>query len=131
MFSDPVDDSPSDTQSFDEDDMYGSDGDVETISLKPLLEHVSEEQETSSINQCVADVEHPLEEQESSLNDYEVDMDIISNSENIHRSVNDFSLMVRALCEAEGIEVSNISHGQKIACIMMMGWIMHRRCLRN
>ncbi|KAI9443894.1 hypothetical protein H4582DRAFT_2071441 [Lactarius indigo] len=71
MFSDPVDDSPSDTQSFDEDDMYGSDGDVETISLKPLLEHVSEEQETSSINQCVADVEHPLEEQESSLNDYE------------------------------------------------------------
>ncbi|KAI9437309.1 hypothetical protein H4582DRAFT_2058302 [Lactarius indigo] len=93
MFSDPVDDSPSDTQSFDEDDMYGSDGDVETISLKPLLEHVSEEQETSSINQCVADVEHPLEEQESSLNEYEVDMDIISDSENIHRSVNDFSLM--------------------------------------
>jgi hypothetical protein len=36
MFSDPVDGSSSDTQSFDEDDMYGSDSGVETISLAPL-----------------------------------------------------------------------------------------------
>ncbi|KAH8977209.1 hypothetical protein EDB86DRAFT_3092913 [Lactarius hatsudake] len=33
MFSDPID--SSDAQSFDEDDMYGSDSNVETISLKP------------------------------------------------------------------------------------------------
>jgi hypothetical protein len=35
MFSDPINDSSSDTQSFDEDDMYGSDSGVETISLAP------------------------------------------------------------------------------------------------
>jgi hypothetical protein len=35
MLCDPLDSSSSDTQSFDEDDMYGSDSGVETISLKP------------------------------------------------------------------------------------------------
>lgn len=35
MLSDPIDSPSSDTKSFDEDDMYGSDSDVETISLKP------------------------------------------------------------------------------------------------
>lgn len=33
LFSDPLDGSSSDEQSFDEDDMCGSDSDVETISL--------------------------------------------------------------------------------------------------
>jgi hypothetical protein len=37
MFSDPVDGSSSDAQSFDEDDMYGSDSGVEKISLAPHL----------------------------------------------------------------------------------------------
>jgi hypothetical protein len=35
MLCDPLDSSSSDTQSFDEDDMYGSDSGMETISLKP------------------------------------------------------------------------------------------------
>jgi hypothetical protein len=35
MLLDPIDSSSSDTKSFDEDDMYGSDSGVETISLKP------------------------------------------------------------------------------------------------
>lgn len=35
LFYNAVDGSASDTKSFDEDDMYGSDSDVETISLKP------------------------------------------------------------------------------------------------
>jgi hypothetical protein len=38
MFFDPLDSSSSDTQSFDEDDMFGSDSGVETISLKPESE---------------------------------------------------------------------------------------------
>ena len=38
MLSDPLLNPSSDAQSFDEDDMYGSDPDVETISLRPLLQ---------------------------------------------------------------------------------------------
>ena len=38
MLSDPLSSPSSDAQSFDEDDMYGSDPDVETISLRPLLQ---------------------------------------------------------------------------------------------
>ena len=34
MLSDPLDSPSSDAKSFDEDDMYGSDSDVETISLR-------------------------------------------------------------------------------------------------
>ena len=37
-FSDPLESTSSDSKSFDEDDMFGSDSDVETISLKPSLE---------------------------------------------------------------------------------------------
>ena len=33
LFQDPIDDESSDAESFNEDDMYGSDPDVETISL--------------------------------------------------------------------------------------------------
>jgi hypothetical protein len=36
MLSDPLDSPSSDARSFDEDDMYGSDSDVETISLRPF-----------------------------------------------------------------------------------------------
>src|ERR1700744_5129724 len=39
LFSDPLDSPSSDARSFDEDKMYGSDSDGETISLKP---HVDE-----------------------------------------------------------------------------------------
>jgi hypothetical protein len=35
MLSDPLESPSSDTMSFDEDDMYGSNSDVETISLRP------------------------------------------------------------------------------------------------
>ena len=34
MLSDPLDSPSSDAKSFDEEDMYGSDSDVETVSLK-------------------------------------------------------------------------------------------------
>ena len=38
MLSDPISSPSSDTQSFDVDDMYGSDPDPETISLRPILQ---------------------------------------------------------------------------------------------
>jgi hypothetical protein len=49
LFSDPLDGTSSDDQSFDEEDMCGSDSDVETISLG----FRSSDQMQSSINQSV------------------------------------------------------------------------------
>lgn len=49
MLSDPLDSSSSDTQSFDEDDMYGSDSGVESFSLNPD----SEEEERSTTDSVV------------------------------------------------------------------------------
>jgi hypothetical protein len=40
MLSEPLDDSSSDTKSFDEEDMYGSDPDVETVSLPSISNQV-------------------------------------------------------------------------------------------
>jgi hypothetical protein len=51
MLSDPLDSSSSDAQSFDEDDMYGSDSGVETISLKP--DSNNEARETEEMMVCV------------------------------------------------------------------------------
>ncbi len=51
MLSDPLDGSSSDAQSFDEDDMYGSDSGVETISLKP--DSNNEARETKDMMVCV------------------------------------------------------------------------------
>jgi hypothetical protein len=45
MFSDPLDSTSSDEQSFDEDDMFGSDSDVETISLTSGSKEVSQTSE--------------------------------------------------------------------------------------
>jgi len=39
MFSEPLDSTSSDEMSFDEEDMYGSDPDVETISLVSVLRY--------------------------------------------------------------------------------------------
>ena len=50
MFSDPVDSSSSDTESFDVDDMYGSDPDVQTISMKHLT--IEEPMSSDENNVC-------------------------------------------------------------------------------
>jgi hypothetical protein len=52
MLSDPLDSSSSDTRSFNEDDMYGSDSGVETISLKPDLKE--KERDTKETMVCMA-----------------------------------------------------------------------------
>ena len=49
MLSDPLDSPTSDTRSFDEDDMYGSDSDVETISLKRPCEAPATESDASLV----------------------------------------------------------------------------------
>ncbi|KAH9037548.1 hypothetical protein EDB84DRAFT_1560566 [Lactarius hengduanensis] len=85
MFSDPVDDS--DTQSFDEDDMYGSDPNAETFSLEP-----------------------GPKVQEVSNNEY-CDKDLISDAQEWNKEIRRLCLMVEALCEVEGINVSEITSG--------------------
>ena len=49
MLSDPLGSPTSDTRSFDEDDMYGSDSDVETISLKCPCEAPATESDASLV----------------------------------------------------------------------------------
>ncbi|KAH9013775.1 hypothetical protein EDB85DRAFT_1899556 [Lactarius pseudohatsudake] len=85
MFSDPVDDS--DTQSFDEDDMYGSDPNAETFPLEP-----------------------GPKVQEVSNNEY-CDTDLISDAQEWNKEIRHLCLMVEALCEVEGINVSEITSG--------------------
>jgi hypothetical protein len=38
MFSDPIESSSSDVESYDEDDMYGTDSEIESIPLHPVKE---------------------------------------------------------------------------------------------
>ena len=49
MLSDPLNSPTSDTRSFDEDDMYRSDSDVETISLKRPCEALATESDESLV----------------------------------------------------------------------------------
>ncbi|KAH9032366.1 hypothetical protein EDB83DRAFT_2319126 [Lactarius deliciosus] len=88
MFSDPID--SSDAQSFDEDDMYGSDSNVETISLQP-------------------DSVEPFSDNTSSTNEGVEEAGLVSETEELCTDLREVLLMVRALCETEGIDVSDIS----------------------
>ncbi|KAH9016537.1 hypothetical protein EDB84DRAFT_1567201 [Lactarius hengduanensis] len=84
MFSDPIDSSSSDTESFAEDEMYGSDTNVETISLKP-------------------DSMEPLPDQASTVaaNDGMEDAGLMSETEEMCMDLKDIKLMASALCETE------------------------------
>ncbi|KAH9171291.1 hypothetical protein EDB89DRAFT_1907147 [Lactarius sanguifluus] len=88
MFSDPIDSSSSDAKSFDEDDMYGSDSNAETISLKP-------------------DSMEPYSNQAQSTNEGVEEAGLISEMEEMCMDLRDVHLMIRALCETEGIDVSD------------------------
>jgi hypothetical protein len=52
MFSDPLDSSSSNTRSFDDDDMYGSDSGVETISLKHDLKEKARDNKETMVCTC-------------------------------------------------------------------------------
>ncbi|KAH9027901.1 hypothetical protein EDB85DRAFT_1892800 [Lactarius pseudohatsudake] len=92
MFSDPIDSSSSDTESFAEDEMYGSDANVETISLKP-------------------DSMEPLPDQASTVaaSDGMEDAGLMSETEEMCMDLKDIKLMASALCETEQVNVSQMT----------------------
>jgi hypothetical protein len=101
MLSDPLDGSSSDTQSFDEDEMYGSDSGVETISLKPN----SKEDAGSADELMVCKLAHEyIEAILLRMQDTELSTQLESLELNTHR----VSLIVEALGEAAGIDVSSL-----------------------
>ncbi|KAN0133107.1 hypothetical protein V8E53_009137 [Lactarius tabidus] len=85
LFSDPLDGTSSDEQSFDEEDMCGSDSDVETISLGFRSN----------------DQVQPI--------DMQVDGDHIHQSEDMSMDLRNITTMMEALCKAEGIDISSIT----------------------
>lgn len=101
MFSDPLDSSSSDTRSFDDDDMYGSDSGVETISLKHDLKEKARDNKETMVCTCptmyIRAILHLR--QEDSLIPTFARMEVI---------MNDIAIMVNALCEAEGIDATSI-----------------------
>jgi hypothetical protein len=101
MFSDPLDSSSSDDQSFDEDDMYGSDSGVETISLGP-----ESKDEIQSLNQDL--VSTHLVKQIHAILHLKQDTDIMPELESLETDMRDLSIMVKALCDAQGIDVTSI-----------------------
>ncbi|KAH9012744.1 hypothetical protein EDB85DRAFT_1900136 [Lactarius pseudohatsudake] len=92
MFSDPIDSSSSDTESFAEDEMYGSDANVETISLKP-------------------DSMEPLPDQASTVaaSDGMEDAGLMSETEEMCMDLKDIKLMASTLCETEQVNVSQMT----------------------
>ena len=101
MLSDPLDSPTSDTKSFGEDDMYGSDSDVETISLKPPCEVPATESDASLVCPdwltlfCFL---HLIQ-----------DMEVHLQLETLEIGMGRATAMLEALCHAEGIDPSSSS----------------------
>ncbi|KAF8258709.1 hypothetical protein EI94DRAFT_1707749 [Lactarius quietus] len=91
MLSDPSNGSSSDAQSFDEDDMYGSDSGIQSISMKP---HSEEKVTISNEVQMGKD-------QNTEISTQVQRMDI---------NMGNVSIIMDALCEAEGIDISSIAN---------------------
>jgi hypothetical protein len=104
MVSDPEgeDGSSSDTHSFDEDDMYGIDTDVETINLSPHSNtHIEPDNEpmVSYFNMTFF----------KPTSHFEQVSDLITQLDRMAMNMQDATLMVQALCQAEDIDVSSIT----------------------
>ncbi|KAN0127850.1 hypothetical protein V8E53_014297 [Lactarius tabidus] len=84
MLSDPLDSPSSDARSFDDDDMYGSDSDVETISLRPFRAQ-------------------PALDAGESRHD-----DVVAQMDRLNINMEKGTAMLSALCEAAGLDVSSI-----------------------
>ena len=97
MHSDPLDSPTLDTRSFDEDDMYRSDSDVETISLKHPWEAPATESDASLVCPdlltffCFL---HLIE-----------DMEVHLQLERLEIGMGRAAVMLVALCDAEGIDL--------------------------
>ena len=102
MFSDPVDDSSSDTKSFDVDDMYGSDPDVETISMKPL----TTEEPTSSDENNVCTLWLNI----TYVSHLKQDYDFSTQLQRMEANIDNLSIVMEALCDTDMInDVSSLS----------------------
>jgi hypothetical protein len=93
LFSDSEDNLSSDTQSFDMDDLYGSDSGIETFSLAPP----SDAQVRMTSEQTVCNFPHYTH---SGLLTFKQDSNIIPPFDRMEMNMQDTSLMLQALCEA-------------------------------
>ncbi|KAN0136426.1 hypothetical protein V8E53_005794 [Lactarius tabidus] len=100
MLSEPLDDSSSDTKSFDEEDMYGSDPDVETVSLPSISNQVQ------SLEHTDESLDHPSSKDDGSF----------SETDPIHIEIHNLTLMVRALSETMDAEIASIDEEADDGC---------------
>ena len=106
LFSDPLDGTSSDEQSFDEADMFGSDSDAETISLG----FKSNDQKNLFDEQVVCIIiSSPLVQEHSQCLHMIQDGNLIPQFEGMSMDLRNISAMMEALCEAEGVDPSSIT----------------------
>src|ERR1700761_7919749 len=109
MLSDPLDSPTSDTRSFDEDDMYGSDSDVETISLK----HPCKAPTTGSDAPLVC----PDWLTFFCFLHFIQDMEVHLQLERLEIDMGRAAAMVEALCNAEGIDPLVQLNRSRVYCV--------------
>jgi hypothetical protein len=102
LFSDSEDDLSSDTQSFDMDDLYGSDSGIETFSLAPH----SDAQVRMTSEQTVCNFPNYTHSGLLTFKQVQQDGDMITQFDRMEMNMQDASLMLQAICEAQGIDVS-------------------------
>ena len=99
IFSDPLDSTSSDEMSFDEEDMYGSDPNIETISLGAGSNQKS---------QCPEEdvVYAPHAQTINTILYLWQHSDGIPEFDSISLAISKMEIMARALCDADGIDIS-------------------------
>ncbi|KAF8261852.1 hypothetical protein EI94DRAFT_1809662 [Lactarius quietus] len=88
MLSDALESPSSDTRSFDEEDMFGCDSGVETISLTIPPEHPA----------------FP----DQDINEFD-DAELHAQFDRMDLNMEDVTAMIRALCEVEGVHMLSVS----------------------
>jgi hypothetical protein len=104
MFSDPIDGTESDTRSFDEEDMYGSDTGVISVSMKPQPTVEPMPSTESHVSTHASLIVYILD-----LHTMNQDTDLSTQFERMNVNLGNISIIMEALCEAEGIDVSSIT----------------------
>ena len=99
MLSDPLDSPSPDTKSFDEDDMYGSDPDVESISLKPHCQPAATNSDASLVCPHFLAWFYSLHMIQ--------DLDMLLQLDRLDMGMDRVTAMLEALCEAEGMNTSS------------------------
>ncbi|KAI9436412.1 hypothetical protein BJY52DRAFT_1230491 [Lactarius psammicola] len=127
-FSDPVDVSSSDAESFDEDDMYGSDHNMREVVMESSDEEQVEGSQCSDDRMDHMDIEaidyfgsdDGIETTSGSSDDEQggdtshsvedmIDDNLTEILQSIHRNADNMSLMAQELCRALGIDIDSLS----------------------